>query len=84
MTMDKYESFAQAMSRAEKLEREAGGITDKVMTIRKWAKDKYPALFDNYLKNRTNKVVGAGEIIHSNYYGKQRIAQLKKNGSSKP
>ncbi|MFA5069958.1 MAG: hypothetical protein WC528_01635 [Patescibacteria group bacterium] len=76
METSKIESFAQAMARAETLERE-GGLTDEVMAIRMWVKEKYPTEFAGYLKNKTDKAGSAGETIHSNVYGKKRMDDLK-------
>ena len=77
------ESFASAMARAENLEREKGGITDEVLAIRMLAKEKYPAEFAEYIKNKTNKGASAGETIHSNFWGNQRMGHIKKGDYNK-
>ncbi len=78
MEAPKFSSFSEAMHRAELLEKEHGGITDEVLAIRMWAKEKYPALFAEYLKNKTDKAVGPGEVIRSNFFGRQRMNDLRK------
>lgn len=83
METQKIESFAEIMARTESLEREKGGLTDEVMAIRKWAKEKYPAEFAAYLKNKTDKAGSAGETIHSNFWGKQRMGYIKKGDFNK-
>ncbi|MFH1367286.1 MAG: hypothetical protein ABIH38_04880 [Patescibacteria group bacterium] len=83
METHQIESFSEAIDRAEKMEREKGGLTDEVMALRMLAKEKYPAEFAEYLKNKTNKSVGAGDVIHENFYGQQRMGYLKKGDYNK-
>lgn len=83
MEITKIESFTEAMNRAESLEREKGGLTDEVLAIRKWAKEKYPAEFAAYLKNKNNKGSSAGEVIHDNFFGQQRMGYIKKGDYNK-
>lgn len=77
MESPQIESFSEIMAQAEELERKKGEITDEVMALRMLAKKNYPAEFAAYLRNKTNKAGSAGETIHANFWGKQRIDDLK-------
>jgi hypothetical protein len=83
MEIQKIESFADITARAESLEREKRGLTDEVMALRMQAKEKYPAEFAAYLKNKTDKAGSARETIHSNIYGKIRMDDLKNKRNPK-
>lgn len=55
MRLPKSHPFISALQKAEALERGFGTITDEVLEIRRWAKEKYPELFDAYIQAKASR-----------------------------